>query len=235
MRCIVLPDAPSVFDEAARRMVSCIVRVQESGRPCSIALAGGSTPRDVYARLVPASAIDPAGLRLFWGDERAVPPQDPRSNQRMVRQAWLDHVPIPPECIHPMRGDAPQLEEAAREYEALLETQLGSPPRFDLVLLGLGTDAHTASLFPGSDAIEELHHTVAVTRAPDGTRRLTLTPPALRATAMLLFVVTGSRKARALRQVLHGATEPLRFPPHALVRGKPLYLVDREAAGDRLA
>jgi len=232
MRCIVLADAAAVYEEAAHRIVALISRVQGRGRRCAIALAGGNTPRGVYRLLARSTSIDPAKLELFWSDERAVPPQHEDSNQHMARQTWLDHVDIPAAHIHPMRGDAKDLEAAAREYEELLHAQLGAPPRFDLVLLGLGSDGHTASLFPGCAAIQETLRTVAVTQAPGGARRLTLTPPALVASRMVLFVVTGRGKAWALQQVLHGEHDPMRYPPHALEPAQPLFLVDRSAAED---
>ena len=233
MRCIVLPDVEAVEEEAARRLATGIGQAQAQHGRCALALAGGSTPRGVYRRLATWPGVDWQRVHVFWGDERAVPPDSPASNQRLAREALLDHVPIPPAQVHPMPAGSADLDAAAREYEDLLCTQLGRPPRLDLVLLGLGEDAHTASLFPGSAAAAERTRFVAATPAPVIAPRLTLTLPALAVAHQLLFVVHGASKAWALRQVLYAAPDPLRVPAHALRDLAVTFVVDRAAAGDR--
>ena len=235
MRCIVLPDVESVEGEAARRVATAIGKAQAQHGRCALALAGGSTPRGVYRRLAAWPGVDWHRVLVFWGDERAVPTDSPDSNQRLARAALLDHVPIPASQVHPMPVETDDLDAAARQYEDLLCTLLGRPPRLDLVLLGLGEDAHMASLFPGSAAAAERTRFVVSTPAPVIAPRLTLTVPALAVADSLLFVVHGSSKAWALRQVLHAAPDPLRVPAHALRDAAVTLLVDRAAAGDQRA
>jgi len=180
-------------------------------RPFRIALSGGNTPRLLYNRLASPEfqkQIDWSRVELFWGDERFVPHDDPQSNFHMARETLLASVPIPAQNVHPIEtGGEPQ--DAADHYDALLRKTYGacalSPtrPLFDLVLLGLGTDGHTASLFPGSAVLDETLRWAAaiLDRKP---QRITLTYPAIRATGTVLFVVTGEEKADMVRQVAEG-------------------------------
>lgn len=232
MTCIVLPDVEALEAAAVRRIVLAAARAQAQHGSFHFALAGGSTPAGVYRRLASAHGLDWRRVRVFWGDERAVPANHPESNQHLARTTLLEHVPIPPEQIHPMPAQAGDLEAAAREYEALLHEHLGSPPRLDLVLLGLGADGHTASLFPGGDAVREASRWVVAAAAPVIAPRLTLTPPLLATATALLFLVTGKAKAAALRRVLYAPHDPVDIPPHALPRAATTFLVDRAAAGD---
>ncbi len=224
--------AADLFCETARRAVG------ERGR-CDVALAGGSTPRRTYELL----ATDPwrglvawDRLHVFWGDERCVPPDDPRSNARMAREAMLARVPIPPANVHPVAcaGDP---SGGAAAYEAELRGHFGdrAPPPWDLVLLGLGEDGHTASLFPGGEAVHEaLRWAVAVPGRGDGPRRVSLTPVALNGAAAAVFLVSGRRKAEALRRVRSRPPDPDRCPAQVVAPrgGEPLFLADREAAGE---
>jgi len=216
--------------QAARRAVD------ERGR-FAWALAGGSTPRDLYRLL----ARDPYRGRLpwnaihfFWGDERHVPPDHPDSNFRMAREAMLDAVPVPPDNIHRVRAEEPDAQRAAAEYEATLraffDLAAGEWPRFDLIQLGLGKDGHTASLFPGGDAVHERERlVVAPWVEAQQTFRVTLTPPVLNHAHRAMFLVSGDEKAEALRAVLEGPREPERFPAQ-IVEGDRLWMVDRSAA-----
>lgn len=183
-------------------------------------LSGGSTPRALYQRLrpedLPWDAVD-----LFFGDERCVPQNDPRSNFRMVRESLLDRVPD---------ARAHYLHDPD-EYQALLKASLGPKGRFDLLLLGLGEDGHTASLFPGSPALEEESRWVVMAPgAPPVTERLTITPPIIRAAYRVLVLVSGASKAKILKEVLEG--EPGRYPAQFIsqAQGKVEWLVDLEAA-----
>jgi 6-phosphogluconolactonase len=203
----------------------------------SLALSGGSTPKRLYARLAAPPWRDRlpwARLHLFWGDERFVPPDHPDSNQRMVREAMLDHVPVPAENVHRIPAEEPDAQRAAAEYEATLRSFFslspGEQPRFDLILLGLGKDGHTASLFPGGDAIRERERlVVAPWVETQKTFRVTLTPPVLNQARRAMFLVSGEEKAEALHAVLEGAREPERYPAQ-IVEGNRLWMVDRAAA-----
>jgi 6-phosphogluconolactonase len=210
--------------------------VDDHGR-FSWALAGGSTPRTVYQLLasdfyrerMPWSAI-----HFFWGDERHVPPDHPDSNFRMAREAMLDYVPVPPENVHRIPAEEPDAQRAATEYEATLRSFFslspGAWPRFDLILLGLGKDGHTASLFPGGDAVRERERlVVAPWVEAQKTFRITLTPPVLNQARRAMFLVSGEEKAEALHAVLEGAREPERYPAQ-IVEGNRLWMVDRAAA-----
>lgn len=220
--------AADLFANRARRAVA------ERGRFC-VALAGGGTPRRCYQLLANPplrNEVPWSKVHVFWGDERCVPADDPRSNARMARQTLLDLVPLPPEQIHPMvcdgdpQGYAPVYEQLLRD----LFTPDGS--RFDLVLLGLGEDGHTASLIPGTPAPQERKRLVVPLRAPgDDFCRLSLTVPVLNRARQLVFLVSGLDKSRILQQVLYGP--PRRFPAQFIdpEDGELLWLIDRAAAG----
>ena len=159
---------------------------------------------------------------------------DSHSNYRMARETLLDHVPCPAGNVHPMPTGLPDPEAAARDYEETLRTYFSKGwPRFDLVLLGLGDEGHTASLFPGSPALEETKRWVVAVKAPaEPPLRLTLTLPALTQAANVYFLVTGSNKAQALHHVLSGSPDPKNYPASGvrLARGTVIWWVDREAA-----
>jgi 6-phosphogluconolactonase len=203
----------------------------------SVALAGGHTPQRTYQLLAQPHNRDriPWGqLHVFWGDERCVPPDDPRSNARMARQALLAQVPVPPSQVHPIPcGQAPQA--AAQQYEETLQTFFGDqPPRLDLVFLGLGENGHTASLFPGTPVLDEQERWVAAVHvAEQDMDRVTLTAPLINQAAVVAFLVSGATKAAILREVLEGPLDPNRLPAQ-LIRpsgGEVHWLLDQEAAG----
>jgi 6-phosphogluconolactonase len=211
--------------------------VESHGRFC-VALAGGTTPRSVYARV--ADRQSPYRAQIHWartwvlfGDERQVAPDHDESNFRMVSEALLRHVPVPEEQVHRIRGENPDSQRAAEEYEEILRDVFrlgaGERPRFDLVLLGLGADGHTASLFPGSEASRETVRLVTgVTRDP-GPDRITLTLPVLNNAAAVLFLVSGKEKAETVRRIFAGASDL----PAAQIRpeqGDLLWLLDGDAA-----
>jgi 6-phosphogluconolactonase len=201
------------------------------------ALAGGSTPRDVY-RLLAGDAYRERmpwnAIHFFWGDERHVPPDDPDSNFRMAREAMLDAVPVPEENIHRVMAEEPDAQRAAAEYESTLRSFFalapGQWPVFDLIQLGLGKEGHTASLFPGGAAIRERERlVVAPWVEAQSTFRVTFTPPVLNHARRTLFLVSGEEKAEALHAVLEGAREPEVYPAQ-IVEGNCLWMVDRPAA-----
>ncbi|MCZ6490240.1 MAG: 6-phosphogluconolactonase [Acidobacteria bacterium] len=209
----IFPDVKALSQAVARNLADRIKTTLTAQASFSLVLAGGSTPGVLYQLLASEyrDQIPWAQLHLFWGDERYVPPSDPRSNYRMARETLLGHVPVPQGNLHPMPTEFPEAEEAAAAYERLLRNHFPMPdawPRFDLVLLGMGPDGHTASLFPNSQALEEQERWVAASRAPvEPVQRLTLTLPVLNHAAQVYFLVAGAEKSGALRQALAGKTD----------------------------
>lgn len=201
-----------------------------------VLLAGGSTPRRAYQLLAQAplaSLVPWPDCHFFWGDERCLPSGHELRNETMVRQVLLDHLPAPPSQIHPIRYHQ-EPEQAASDYETELRRFFaGQQPRFDLILLGLGDDGHTASLLPGSAALHEQVQWTAVTRRPEEPfSRVTLTAPLLNRGASTVFLVGGRGKAAVLHSLLN-ATNVAPSLPAQLIRpqqGELLWLVDREAA-----
>jgi 6-phosphogluconolactonase len=207
------------------------------------ALAGGNTPRLAYQQIAatwkvaPGGPVDWSRVHLFWGDERHVTPDDPQSNYRMARQALIDRVPIPPENVHPVQSSLPDPHEAASHYAAEIRDFFqfgpGELPRFDLVLLGMGADGHTASLFPGSGALDARERlAVAAWIEKVSAWRITLTLPVINNAANVMVLVSGREKAETLRAVLEGpeASPPLPAQRIRPTSGSLLWIVDREAA-----
>jgi len=189
----------------------------------SVALSGGSTPEWLFRALLeePRFGFDWSSVHVFWGDERAVSPDDPRSNFGAARRGLLDHVEIPAANLHRIRGEDPAPTRAAADYERELERffepPAGAPPRFDMIYLGMGADGHTASLFPHSQALDENRRwVVANPVAGLDTTRLTLTYPVLNAAGEVIFLVCGDDKAATLQAVLEGPFEPRRLPSQAV-------------------
>ena len=284
----VVADAVELTRAAAAEVVAALGASSGSAAAArarfpSVALAGGSTPRALYRLLADPAApfrarIDWQAVHFFWGDERHVPPDHPDSNYRMAREAMLDHVDVPAAHVHRIAAEEPDAARAARLYERVLIEAFGLRreggdgaeaagdadaarewPRFDLVLLGLGEEGHTASLFPGSPLLAdvELQHSsarAAETGGPQESRRqrprqrrrlaaavwveklatwrITLTPPVLNRAATVIFLVSGAAKAPALAAVLEGEPRPELYPAQAVapVDGRLLWLVDRDAA-----
>jgi len=243
-RARIVANAAALYEEAAERFAaSAELGVARSGS-FRVVLSGGATPRGLYEILargdLPFRARVPwAKSEFFWGDERPVPPDHPDSNYRMAREALLSRLPVAETNIHRIRGEAARAEDAAREYESILRTRLAPPPGegpgFDLVLLGLGPDGHTASLFPGSAALNEPGRLVSAPWVEKlGTHRITLTPAAINSASAVLFLVSGAEKAKALAAVLEGP-ERIDLLPAQAIRpkgGELTFLVDRAAAGE---
>jgi 6-phosphogluconolactonase len=232
-------EGPAALAEAAAEewRARALAAIAASGR-FAVALAGGSTPRRLYELLAAPSAgyraAHPWGrTHVFFGDERAVPPDDPESNYGMARDALLARVPVPGENVHRIRGEEDP-EVAARRYEDELRAFFGAAPRFDLVLLGMGADGHTASLFPGSPALDDPARWVAAPFVPAlGVRRITLTLRALESASRVVFLVSGAAKAPVLARILSGGPGAMAFPAGRVraPAGSVLWLVDRAAAG----
>ena len=237
----IVPDASALYEAAADRFVQLAkTAIHDRGR-FSVALSGGSTPRGMYSRIAMdaahVGAVAWSHVHFFWGDERVVPPDHADSNFRMASEAMLDHLPLEPEQIHRMKGEDPDPAHAASAYEENLreffELTSGAWPRFDLVLLGLGPDGHTASLFPGTAALSERTRLVTANHVPKlGVDRITLTVPAINAAANILFLAEGGGKADTLKDVLEGPRDHDRLPAQLILpdNGTLTWLVD-EAAG----
>ena len=228
----VYADKERLAEAAARLFVE---RAQEAiggtGR-FAVALAGGSTPQRAYELLADAhrDELDWGGVHVFFGDERGVPPDHEDSNYRTANEALLSRVPVG--SVHRMRGELPP-PEAAADYERELRGFFGGPPVFDLVLLGIGEDGHTASLFPRTPALDATDRLVVENPVEKlGTTRLTLTAPTINAAREVAFLVSGGGKAEALKEILEGDADPRDYPAK-LIRpaGDPLWMVDRAAAG----
>lgn len=228
---------------AERFVTAATTAVRGSGR-FLVALSGGATPLPLYALLASAdlrSAVDWPRVHVFWVDERCVPPNHAASNYRAVRETLLDRVEVPERNVHRIRGeDDPTAAAAAYELElrSAFCTADGPPrrtagARFDLVLLGMGDDGHTASLFPSSPALRERQLWVMAQQVEGvPTWRVTLTPPLIDAAAEVVFVVSGTSKAETLQRVLEGPHRPDHLPAQAVApkEGQLVWLVDADAA-----
>ena len=200
---------------AAELVKSIMTATAAKQDPCMLALAGGTTPHGLYLMLAGAAVsgeVPWQNVNVFFGDERDVPQDHADSNYRMAQQTLLDHVPISPQCVHPMPADADDLAEASAAYEETIRRIVpagpGGVPAFDLILLGMGSDGHTASLFPGTDALNEREKLVSAHFVPAlGRNRMTFTYPLLNAAKNIILLVTGSDKAGAVEALLGGDQE----------------------------
>ncbi len=231
-------DRPALFRAAADEFIrQADAAIASKGR-FTVALAGGSTPKGLYSLLAGNSTLPWDKVYVFFGDERHVPPDDPESNYHMARESLLSKAPIPAENIFRVPAENPDANQAAQSYEQALRKffQLpeGELPRFDLILLGMGPDGHTASLFPGGKAWQEKSRWVISDWVEKfKTDRITLTLPVLNHAAVVEFLVTGADKAATLKEVLEGSQPGERFPSKLIqpVNGELIWLLDEEAAG----
>lgn len=233
----ILETAEEVARAAADSFTDiAVASISAEGR-FSVALAGGSTPRRTYQLLASPEyrdRIDWSKVHIFFGDERCVPPTHSDSNYRMVEETMLSRLPIPEENVHRMIGEGDAHANASL-YESELQTFFdGAPwPRFNLVLLGMGDDGHTASLFPGTDTLKENRAWVVANWVEKfQSYRITLTAPAINHAANIMFLVAGASKAERLRDVLRGERDPLRLPAQLIqpLAGSLVWLVDKAAA-----
>lgn len=209
-------------EEAAARIAGGLESSVVSRGWATVALAGGETPRPVYQRLA-AMTLPWGKIDVFFGDERAVPPDHRDSNYHMAVETLLDPAGVPAARRHRMPADAPDRLEAAEEYADLL------PERLDLLLLGLGQDGHTASIFPGSRAARESWHRVVPAESPEPPAlRLTITPPVIAVARARLVLARGRHKAAAVAQALEGDDDPVRCPAQLARAG--VWLLDPDAA-----
>jgi len=228
-----------LFAAAAEEVVHAANEaVAQRGR-FTIALAGGSTPKSLY-NLVATNArttLPWDRMFFFWGDERHVPPTDPESNYRMAEEAMLSKVPVPPGNVFRIKTENPEAAAAAEDYEKAIRKffglEPGQFPRFDLILLGMGPDGHTASLFPGTTALQEKSRLVVANWVEKmKTHRITLTLPVLNAARCVTFLVSGTDKAPALKAVLEENVPAEQYPAKLIKPsdGKLIWLIDRAAA-----
>lgn len=234
----VVADAEALAHAAASHLISAIDRAVADRGIAAVALSGGSTPKRMGQLLAQPGfreAIPWQKVQIFWGDERWVPLSSPESNAGEAMRAFLDHVPIPSDHIHPYQTESLSAEESAQSYECDIRAMLAARdelPRFDLIFLGMGDDGHTASLFPGTAAIHE-HARLVVAHevAKLQTARLTMTPPLLNAAREIVFLTAGAGKAARLANVLDDPID-VDLLPSQVIRpqsGTLTWLVDRAA------
>ena len=231
----VLQDKPALVERAKEIVLARLQAAIEARNRFTIALAGGSTPKPLYEALSQED-LPWSKIHIFWGDERYVPATDRDSNQLMTRQAWLNQIDIPAENIHAMdtTGGDPNLD--AQKYEAELQqffqTQPGEFPTFDLILLGMGNDGHTASLFPHTEALKVRDRLITVGNK-DGQSRLSFTFPLINRARCVTFLVAGANKRLALQQVFAEHGDEIEYPSRSIdPDGELLWLLDKEAASE---
>ena len=240
-RLKIVNDLAEICRIAAGEITKIADRPATGAHSFAIALSGGSTPRGLHELLAGDPAIRDRlpwqHLHFFWGDERHVPPDHPQSNYRMAHDSLFSLAPVPSENIHRVPAEEPDAALAAEKYERELRSffglEVGQLPRFDCILLGMGSDGHTASLFPDTEALHETNRLVVANWVDKfKAYRVTLTVPVLNYADLVVFLVSGPEKAEALKEVLQGDHQPDRFPAQ-LIRsdpGKLLWIVDRAAA-----
>jgi 6-phosphogluconolactonase len=234
-RIEILPDAPALAHHVAEWMTQAALAARG---PFRVSLSGGSTPKTLYA-LLASDVFRPRfpwpRVFWYWGDERFVPYDDPESNYRMTREAMLSTAPVPPQNVHPIPTDGDP-DDAAQRYERTLQEAYGATsldaqrPLFDLTLLGLGPDGHTASLLPGEPVLNERRRWVAAVSHGRPEVRITMTYPAIESSRRVAFLVAGKEKAPIFSAIRAGDSRA----PAARVRpvGELIWFVDRAAAGE---
>jgi 6-phosphogluconolactonase len=238
---IVCRSQEEIFTKAADLFVKLVDESITSHGRFSVALSGGSTPKGMFSLLASdayRNRVDWSKVHLFWGDERSVPPDDNQSNYRMANEAMISKVPVPAENVYRMRAEEQDINAAAADYAAKLKAYFhlgaGEWPRFDLILLGMGDDGHTASLFPGTKALGEKSELVVVNWVEKfNTNRMTLTAPAINNGRNVVFMAAGESKRGPLKEVLAGARNPELYPSQLIhpTEGKLIWLVDEAATG----
>ena len=232
----VLPSFQAVTDRALALLLAHLEAAIADHGQFRLVLAGGSTPKALYEQLAHQD-LPWSQIHVFWGDERYVPHTDPQSNAGMAVQAWLNHVAIPPENLHPMPTDAADPAQAAQAYDQHLRDFFDCPPgefpTFDLILLGMGDDGHTASLFPETEALEVCDRLITVGEK-ESQPRLTFTIPLINQAQAVLFLVTGANKQAALAEIFAETSNPRHYPARFIrPQGSLTWLLDA-AAGEHL-
>ena len=241
MTRVILSGAEEIAYEAADSIVKLAQEVLNQKEYFRLVLSGGSTPKRLFKILTGDSYQNQLPwdrVHFFWGDERSVAPDHSDSNYRMAREAFLNHLKIPESHIHRLKGEASDLNASALEYEGEIRDHFsikenGVPPHFDLILLGMGSDGHTASLFPNTSALEKTNRWIVANYVEKfRTTRLTMTPLIINQAAWVIFLISGSDKASILSEVLEGPYEPKRLPSQLIQpeAGNIIWLLDRAAA-----
>ncbi|MEM1368847.1 MAG: 6-phosphogluconolactonase [Cyanobacteria bacterium P01_H01_bin.15] len=227
----IFADKSALVARAAALIETKLLTAITNKKPFNLALAGGSTPKPLY-ELLAKSSVPVTNLHVFWGDERYVPPTDPQSNERMAREAWLNKGGFPSSNIHavPTSSNDPAVD--ATKYEQVLLQHFGTDaPRFDVILLGMGDDGHTASLFPGTPALQVGDRLVTVGNK-DGQPRITFTVPLINQARCVLFLVAGENKRPALAQVFAEEGDANQYPSRLIAPADELYWFLDAAAGE---
>jgi 6-phosphogluconolactonase len=233
---VIVLDTEALFRAAAAEFVTAARGAVRTKGRFDVVLSGGSTPKGLFSLLAGNPDVPWEHVRFFWGDERHVAPGHPDSNFRMANEALLSKVGAKPEQVWRIAGENPNAAEAASDYQRQLREYFaisaGQVPRFDMVLLGMGPDGHTASLFPGTQALDERERLVVSNWVGKFyTDRITFTAPVLNHAAMVMFMVSGADKAPALKAVLEGPFEPAQLPAQLIrpEQGRLLWLIERTA------
>jgi len=230
----ILNAPQELFQAAAAEFIALASTAIRDHEKFSVALSGGSTPKSLYSVLAKAT-LSWEKIFFFWSDERHVPPDHPESNYRMAKEALLSIVPVPPENIFRVRAEEKDANVVARDYEEALRSffrlRPGEFPRFDLILLGLGPDGHTASLFPNTPALNETKRLVVANWVEKfKTNRITFTYPVLNYAACVIFLVSGGDKSEIVREVLENPGADLPSQKVHPANGRLLWLLDKDAA-----
>jgi 6-phosphogluconolactonase len=235
----VVPDTNSLFQVGAEEFANQLESTLKSSDRFTVALSGGSTPKGLFSLLATnyRDRLPWNKIFFFWGDERHVPPDNSESNYRMAHETLLSKVPVPATNVFRVPAENPDASHAAEEYERTLReffhTAPGTFPQFDLILLGMGPDGHTASLFPGTSSLQEKTKLVVATWVEKfKTYRITFTAPLINQAKIVMFLVAGSDKSSALKEVLEGHQSAELFPSKLIkpIKGRLIWLVDEAAA-----
>ncbi len=238
-KIVILDDAPALYAHAAEEIAHFAGEAVCTHGEFTLCLSGGSTPAATYEMLGSKFhfSIDWKEVQFFWGDERCVPPDDPACNYAMTQRTLLSKLALKPSQVHRVLGEQSP-DEAARAYEAELRSHFGLGagefPRFDVVLLGLGENSHTASLFPGSAALHESERLALAVDVDDPIlrHRVTVTPPVINNASRVMFLVAGASKAQAVWNILKGPRDIDKFPAQVVApeHGELIWLLDKAAA-----
>lgn len=233
----VLPDRAALIQRSLELILEKLHSAIAERGVFTIALSGGSTPKPLYEAIAKQN-LPWEKIQVFWGDERYVPPNHPDSNEGMARAAWLDQVSIPAANIHPMPTDEPDPTVAAKKHEHELQdffqVPAGTFPALDVILLGMGDDGHTASLFPYTDALQVKDRLITVGNK-DGQPRITFTAPFINQARCVLFVVAGTSKQPALAQVFAAEADDMAYPSRLIrPKGELWWLLDQTAGANLL-
>ena len=230
----ILTDKSALVERAQELILARSQAAIESKGLFTIALAGGSTPKPIYEALS-GQSLPWSKIHVFWGDERYVAATDKDSNQLMARQAWLDRVEIPDRNIYGVDTTSQDPEQDAKKYEARLQHFFGTEqkfPAFDLILLGMGDDGHTASLFPHTEALKVSDRLITVGNK-DGQARITFTIPLINQARCVMFLVAGENKRPALKEVFAEQGDELQYPSRSIQpEGELIWLLDEAAAAE---